>query len=231
MPTDVLEFRRRAGTDMAEEQLQPIRTAVLIDDHPLVLEGLARAVERQRIKVVATFTDPERAVGFLLSGEPRPEAVDLVVVDLRIGERSGLDLLRTLQASRPDLRTVILTSYEDRAAASEAVRAGARGFLLKDVVSGELCGNLRSVADGNLVIDDRVAGALLDPSRARFTDHELSILRLVAEGCTNREIGMRLHLSAHTVKDYLSRTMRKLGTTTRAETVVRASQEGWLGDV
>ena len=128
----------------------------------------------------------------------------------------------------PDTRIAVLTSFEDRAAASAAVQAGATGFLLKDTPIDELARRLRGVATGTLVIDSRVAGAVLRPEQRLLSGHELSILELVAEGLTNREIGARLHLSHYTVKDYLTRIMRKLGTRSRAETVARAVQQGLL---
>jgi DNA-binding NarL/FixJ family response regulator len=129
---------------------------------------------------------------------------------------------------RPEIRIAVLTSFEDRAAASAAVHAGAGGFLLKDTPIDELARRLRGVATGTLVIDSRVAGAVLCPEQRLLSGHELSILELVAEGLTNREIGARVHLSHYTVKDYLTRIMRKLGTHSRAETVARAVQQGLL---
>ncbi|MGQ0845102.1 MAG: response regulator transcription factor [Sporichthyaceae bacterium] len=198
-------------------------TAVLIDDHQVVLEGLTRTLQREGMNVVATFVDGDSAVTFL-----RNRPVDLVVVDLRLQNRSGLAVVDAVHRMHPDTRIAVLTSFEDRAAASAAVHAGATGFLLKDTPIDELARRLRGVATGTLVIDARVAGAVLRPEQRLLSGHELSILELVAEGMTNREIGARLHLSHYTVKDYLTRIMRKLGTRSRAETVARAVQQGLL---
>jgi DNA-binding NarL/FixJ family response regulator len=198
-------------------------SAVLIDDHQVVLEGLTRTLQRDGITVVGTFGDGDSAVAFL-----RTHPVDLVVVDLRLQNRSGLAVVDAVHRLQPDARIAVLTSFEDRAAASAAVHAGASGFLLKDTPVDELARRLRGVATGTLVIDSRVAGAVLRPEQRLLSGHELSILELVAEGMTNREIGARLHLSHYTVKDYLTRIMRKLGTRSRAETVARAVQQGLL---
>ncbi|MDN5747982.1 MAG: response regulator transcription factor [Pseudonocardia sp.] len=204
-------------------------TAVLVDDHELVLEGLQRALARDAIDVVAAFLDGEGALDFLAGEAAAHTRLDLVVVDLRLGDRSGIGLVEDVIRLRPEVRVAMLTSFEDRVAAVAAVEAGAKGFFLKDSACRELSTGLRRVAQGHLVIDSRLAAAVLDggPTR-RFTEHELSIVALVADGMTNRQIGEELHLSPYTVKEYLSRVMRKLGTATRAETVVRAVREGLL---
>ncbi|NMI00560.1 response regulator transcription factor [Pseudonocardia acidicola] len=203
-------------------------SAVLVDDHEIVLEGLERALSREAIDVVAAFRDDASTLRFLGDGSRTAAQVDLAVVDLRLGGRSGVDLVKEILRVRPDIQIAMLTSFEDRAAAMAAVRAGARGFFLKDSLCGELCAGLRRVADGHLVIDARLAAAVLHKEPNQFTIRELAILRLVAEGLSNRQIGDELHLSRYTVKEYLSRTMRKLGTGTRAETVLRAAREGLL---
>lgn len=201
-------------------------SVVLIDDHQVVLEGLARTLERAGMAVAGAFTDGDAALEHL-----RSHPADLVVVDLRLQNRSGLTIVDAVHRAHPDTKIAVLTSFEDRAAASAAVHAGAGGFLLKDTPVNELARRLRGVATGSLVVDSRVAGAVLRPEQRLLSGHELSILELVAEGMTNREIGARLHLSHYTVKDYLTRIMRKLGTRSRAETVARAVQQGLLGGI
>lgn len=196
---------------------------VLVDDHQIVLEGLARSLHRAGFNVLGAFLDPAEACAFI-----DDEKVDLLVIDLRLGELSGVDFVKLVHRRHPTVRIAVLTSFEDNSAAAAAVRAGARGFLVKDTLAGELAERLRSIAEGNLVIDSRVAAAVLEPDVPPLAGHEAAILELVAGGLTNRQIGAELHLSPYTVKDYLTRTMRRLGTTTRAETVVRAVQEGLL---
>lgn len=196
--------------------------AVVVDDHQLMLEGLTGALTRHGMSVLGSFTDIQSALSFLACHE-----VDFLVVDLRLGTQSGITLAAEAHREYPAVKIAMLTGFDDGESASAAVRAGATGYLLKDTSSAELCRQLHDVAAGHLVIDSRVAGAVLNPQRL-LTDQEMLVLDLVAEGLTNREIGTRLFLSHYTVKDYLSRTMRKLETSTRAETVAVALNRGLL---
>ena len=201
-------------------------SVVLIDDHELVLDGLRRALERAGWTVSAAFTDPEQALRFLAG-----TTVDVVVVDLRLGRHSGLTVVEAVRALGLSTSVAVLTSYADSAAASEALRVGARGFLLKDTGSAQLVDRLRAVAAGDVVVDGRVAQTLgSGPEEEVLTAQEIAILGAVARGLTNRQIGAELYLSHYTVKEYLARVMRKLGTRRRAETVVRAVEMGLLRD-
>ena len=165
-------------------------TAILVDDHQVVLEGLSRTLERAGIEVVGTFVDPVEALAAL-----RARPVDLLVVDLRLADSSGLTLVDSARRSSPSTKVAVLTSFPDRAAASAAIQAGVTGFLLKDTPVAELAQRLIGVASGTLVVDSRVADAVLSPHQGLLSAQERSILELVAEGLTNREIGARLHLS------------------------------------
>lgn len=200
---------------------QAIR-AVLVDDHQLVLEGLSRVLGRQGMTVMGTFTDRDSTLNFLACHE-----IDFLVVDLRLRDDSGIALAAEARRRHPDVRIAMLTSFDDSDSACAALQAGATGYLLKDTTSTELARQLCDVAAGHLMLDSRVATAVLHPQRL-LADQETLVLELVAEGLTNREIGKRLYLSHYTVKDYLSRVMRKLGTSTRAETVAQAAQRGLL---
>jgi DNA-binding NarL/FixJ family response regulator len=203
-------------------------SVVLVDDHEVVLEGLGRALDRGGLRIVGTFLSGEAALAHL-----DRHRVDLVVVDLRLAQQSGLSVLGAIRHLQPDAELAVLTSYEDPAAASAALRAGAKGFLLKDTRSTELSQRLCSVAQGNVVVDARVSAVLAGVSghsAPQLSEQEIAILQAVGEGLTNREIGARMHLSHYTVKDYLTRTMRKLGTSRRAETVTKATQQGLLSD-
>lgn len=195
---------------------------MLVDDHQLVLEGLGNALRRQGMTVVGSFLDRESSVDFLAES-----AVDFLVVDLRLGGNSGITVVGEARRLQPMLKIAVLTSFDDVGAAAEAVRAGATGYLLKDTPSEELGAQLRAVAEGHLVLDSRVASAVLEPAQL-LGEQELVVLDLVAQGLTNKEIGSRLHLSHYTIKDYLSKAMRKLGTSTRVETVITAVQRGLL---
>lgn len=196
--------------------------AILVDDHQLVLEGLSRVLGRHGMRVVGTFVDGPSALDFLAD-----HPADLAVVDLRMGEESGVRVVSGIRQLCPGTRIAVLTSYDDRAAAASAVKAGATGFLLKSTLSAELSRQLANVASGTLVLDARVASAVFGPQDL-LTGTELAVLGMVAEGLTNREAGQRMHLSHYTIKDHLTKAMRKLGTSTRAETVAKAVQQGLL---
>lgn len=213
-----------AMEDTAEQAVEPSTASrvALVDDHPLVLEGLARALARGGMDVRGTFLDGESALSFLDRDE-----IDLLVVDLRLGEGSGLPVIRRARQRRPSLRIALLTSFEEPVSAIEAVRAGATGVLLKASPSAEIVRQLTDVAGGNMVLNARIAPAVLDPGET-LTQQELAVLDLVAEGMTNKEIGQRLHLSHHTIKDYLTRAMRKVDANTRAEAVNKAAKRGLL---
>lgn len=215
--------REEQPTSISEPASGPAPRVVLIDDHELVLEGLARLLGRGGLEVLRTFIRPEPALDFVASHD-----VDLVVVDLRLADQSGKVVVEALHRLRPAVQIAVLTSYADVQATSEVLRAGARGFLLKDTSSDELSYRLRSVAAGNLVVDSRVASALSQPPAITLSDQQRAILELAAAGLTNREIGAKLYISHYTVKDHLVRIMRKLGTSKRVETVIAAAEMGLL---
>lgn len=199
------------------------RTVVLVDDHQVVLDGLERLLAGAGFEVVATALGPDGALKAVRRFRPA-----LCVVDLRLGAASGVALTAEVRSSSPETAVAILTSFEDGAAARDAVEAGATGFLIKDLPSRELCDQLRNVAGGGLVIDRRVAPAVTRPAPRRLTPRERAVLRLVAEGKTNRAVANELHVSPHTVKDYVSRLMRKLGASTRTELVAIGLRTGEL---
>ena len=197
--------------------------ALIVDDHDIVLEGLRRALEREGISVVGATGDVDEAVQVA-----RREQPDLCLVDLRLGPDSGLEAIPRLLDAAPGARVAMLTSFPEGRSARAAIEAGATGFIVKDTPVPELCRQLRAVVGGSLVLDQRVAAAVVRGGGVTLTAQERSVLILVAEGLTNREIGSRLYLSAHTVKEYLANVMRRLGTHTRAQTVAKAIQAGLI---
>ncbi|MCW2666466.1 MAG: LuxR family transcriptional regulator [Frankiales bacterium] len=201
-------------------------TVAVLDDHEVVLEGLIRGLERHGVDVVVNET---AATPYLVEVERHRPAVCLV--DLRLGgEVTGFDVVARCRELSPDSRVAVLTSNEDPRAAARAIEAGASGYLLKDIAMKQLVDRLEAVRDGNLVLDERVAEGVLRPQPGTRSPQNRQLLKLVAAGLTNRQIGAEMHLSPHTVKEYLSKIMRELGTHTRAETVATASQRGLLDD-
>lgn len=197
-------------------------TTLLVDDHAVVLEGLERALEREGLVVVGATVDPDEAVRLAAAHQPT-----LALVDLRLRDGSGLDLLPRLHDVSADTRAVILTSFEDGRAARSAMAAGAAGFLLKDHDTSELCNLLRSIAAGATVLDDRVSAAVFQPT-IELSDIDIELLHLVMGGATNAEAARAVHLSPHTVKDHLANIMKVLGARTRTEAVARAVAEGLI---
>jgi DNA-binding NarL/FixJ family response regulator len=212
-----------AGSAASEPPASP--TVVLIDDHELVLDGLRRALERSGWTVSGAFVDPEQALRHLAA-----HSVDVVVIDLRLGTHSGVTVVEAVRTLDAHAAVAVLTSYADPSSAAEALKAGARGFLVKDTASSDLVARLRAVASGDVVVDGRVAEALQSRGEDLLGEQEMAILQAVARGLTNRQIGAEMYLSHYTVKEYLARVMRKLGTRRRAETVARAVELGLLRD-
>jgi two-component system response regulator DevR len=198
---------------------------LLVDDHSIVRHGLAA--------LLATVGDVEVVgqAGTVAEGlaEARRLRPDVVVMDMRLPDRTGAEGCRDLRSMLPDTRVLMLTSYSDEEAVTNAVVAGASGYLLKNVDPDQLFAAIRTVARGGSLLDphsttlvlDRLrrmaSGAAIDDPLSGLTGQERRILRLIADGLTNRQIGDRLHLSENTVKGYVSHILTKLGMTRRAE--------------
>lgn len=197
----------------------------LLDDHEIVLEGLTRTLERAGFAVVVACSGAQDFIDRVRVATPT-----VCIVDARLGNGpNGIDAIPHILQASPRSRVAILTSSEDGALAARAVQAGATGFIIKDASTSVLIDRLRAVAHGDVTIDSRVAQSVLQPAtRTSLTKSEVDLLRLVAEGLTNQQIASRLELSAHTIKEYLAKIMRKLDTKSRAETVARAMSDGLL---
>ena len=154
---------------------------------------------------------------------------DLVVMDIRMPGMSGIEACREIRDAQPDVNVLILTSFSDDKAVMSAIVAGAAGFVLKNVQSAELISAMRTVGRGGKTLDPTSAAAVIDHVRrgqvlspedqiaAQLTERELSILDMIAEGLTNREIGERLFLSEKTIKHHVSDILSKLGIHRRVE--------------
>lgn len=200
-------------------------SAVLIDGQELILDGLRWALDRDGWTVAGAYTTPAPAIQQLAQ-----KAADVAVIGLKLGDQSGLTVLKALKGLGKGTAPVILTDTVDPAAATEALQTGARGFLLTDQPTREIVSRLRAAADGDTVVDGRVARAMATERTIDnpLTEQETIILISVAQGMTNRQIGAQMYLSHYTVKEHLTRVMRKLGTSRRAETVARAAELGLL---
>jgi DNA-binding NarL/FixJ family response regulator len=185
---------------------------VLADDHPVVREGLRAMLSAEPdLDVVADASSGPQAEA--LAAELRP---DIVLMDLRMPGGGGVDSIVRMSAAGLPCRVIVLTTYETDRDILRAVEAGAAGYLLKDLPRGELADAVRAAARGETVLAPSVAARLVDqlrtrPERPRLSERETAVLRLVAEGCTNAEIGRRLYIGESTVKTHLLRVFGKLG--------------------
>ena len=204
----------------------PIRV-VLGDDHTLVRQGLRRAIDQtEDIEVVGEASSGTEVLRVVKETEP-----EIAILDIRMPEMDGIEAARHITGDRPEIGIVILTAYDDRQFVVEAVRAGAKGYVLKTREAEHLLRTVRLVAEGNMVIDPDLVVAVADElaaaqkgerGRETLTERELEILQLLAFGYTNREIGARLFVSPDTVKTHLEHVYQKLGASDRTAAVAEA---------
>ncbi|HEY9415657.1 MAG TPA: response regulator transcription factor [Pseudonocardia sp.] len=212
---------------------RPAVRIVLVDDHSIMRQGLRAVLEREDdLRVVgeaATATGAAAAVA-----DTRP---NVVLLDLKLStgpQADGLELCRRLTAAHAGLGVLVLTTFAEDRLVVEAVQAGARGYVVKDVDTTELVRAIRAVSRGESAFDARSASAMarsLNGStgdRERLTGRELEVLRLLARGLSNRAIGRELFISETTAKFHVSNLMRKLLVGRRAEAVYAASKLGLL---
>jgi DNA-binding NarL/FixJ family response regulator len=200
---------------------------VIADDHSLVRQGVARYLDSSDgIGVVGEASTGTEIVRVVEEVQP-----DVALLDIRMPEMDGLEAARAIRDSRPETGIVILTAYDDRHFVVEAVRAGARGYVLKTREAETLVQTIRLVAEGNMVIDPELVVALADElstasrkdrQAEELTEREVEILQLVAFGHTNRDVGGKLFISPDTVKTHLEHIYQKLGATDRTAAVAEA---------
>ncbi|WP_310526739.1 response regulator transcription factor [Nocardioides sp.] len=210
----------------------PIRV-VIADDQALVRSGFRLIVDRRPdLSVVAEAENGTEAVR--LTSELQP---DVVLMDIRMPEMDGIEATRQIVASGSPTRILVLTTFDLDEYVYAALRAGASGFLLKDVRPRDLVEGIRLVSDGNALLGPSVTGRLLDrfiqgePSphaaaTSTLTARELDVLRLLAGGLSNTELAGRLSLSEATIKSHVSNVLRKLGVRDRVQAVIAAYDAG-----
>ncbi len=211
---------------MTDASGRPARTLTLlvVDDHEVVRQGLSAMLDRRPgFQVVAEAANVAEALDAARRFQP-----DLVVMDVRLPDGSGIEACREIRAELPETRVVMLTSYPDEEAVLAAIIAGASGYLLKQVRARDLVAALEAVGRGESLLDPAVTGKVLERMRriatsdqpdelASLTQQERRILALVAEGKTNKEIAAEVFLSDKTVKNYVSSILAKLNLERRAQ--------------
>ncbi|MEX1102337.1 MAG: response regulator transcription factor [Actinomycetota bacterium] len=208
---------------MTETRHPPLRV-MLVDDHEVVRDGVRAMLQAEDdIIVTAEAGTVREAVDEADRTKP-----DVVVMDVQLADGSGIEATREILAAHPATRVLMLTSFADDEALFASIMAGASGYVLKQVRSGELVRAIRSVGGGESLLDPEVTTAVLDRLRkgkhllkdeklARLSPQEERILALVADGSTNRQIGEELQLAEKTVKNYVSSILSKLEVARRAE--------------
>jgi len=204
---------------------------LLVDDHKIVRQGMRHLLELDEgIKVVGEAENGEEALASATATKP-----DVVLMDVRIPGESGIEVTRHLKSLDPTIEVIILTSYAEEYV-SQAIEAGASGYLLKSVDYKELCSAIRAVCRGEVVIDrtlgrdlfHRFASLSRESKRAHLSDRQLEVLQLLAAGLSRREISERLFLSETTVKREFSQLFDKLGVSSGAHAVSEAHRRGLI---
>jgi DNA-binding NarL/FixJ family response regulator len=204
---------------------------LLVDDHVFIRAGLRAVINAERdMSVVAEAADGRQALELLPTAAP-----DVAVVDLSMPLLSGAELTRQLQELRPGLKVLALTMYEDRACVTEMLAAGATGYLVKRGAAAELVTAIRSVMQGGVFLDPRIAGKMVTTASAdpfspvrELSPQESAVLQLVARGYSHKEIAAQLGVSLKTVETYKARAMEKMNLKTRVDVIRHAVSAGWF---
>ena len=201
----------------------------LLDDHEVVRQGLRALLEGAGdIEVVGESGSAVEATHRIPALRPH-----VAVLDGRLPDGSGIEVCRAVRAVDPDIKALILTSYDDDEALFAAIMAGASGYVLKEIKGSDLVSAVRQVAAGNSLIDPALTARVLErvrnppgtaPELAELTEQELKLLAYIAEGLTNRQIGEQMFLAEKTVKNYVSSILAKLGLERRTQAAVLASK-------
>lgn len=197
-------------------------TVMLVDDHPLVRSGLSTLIgTADDLELVGEAEGGDQAV--MMIAELKP---DVVLMDLSMPGMDGIEATRRTLAANPDVRVVVLTSFADEKRVAEALAAGAIGYLLKDTDGREVLAAIRAAAMGHAPLDPRVARALLPSATPRVKDtlsaRELDVLRLVAKGLANKQIGRSLGISERTVKVHMGHVFRRIDVADRTSAAMWA---------
>ena len=206
---------------------------LICDDQAVVRDGLELLLKLEKdFKVVSCASDGAEAVE--LTARESPE---LVLMDLKMPGMNGIEATRQIKAKHPNIKVLVLTTYDDDQWVFDAIRAGASGYLLKDTPREEIVRAVRGTVAGKSFVDPGVAGKLLDQVATRqaqpetlltqkLTGREVDVLRLIARGLNNSEIASQLSLSEGTVRNHVSAILAKLGVTDRTQAAVIAIQYG-----
>jgi DNA-binding NarL/FixJ family response regulator len=203
---------------------------LVVEPNRIVRRGIRAELAGDDAEVVAEACTADEAVAAAAQYHP-----EVVLLDAKLPDRPAAEVCGALLEESPSTAIIVLSQRGDEASVGAAIEAGARAYLLKDVDDLDLAGAIKRVLAGESVLHPRAAAALIDSRKGgdepKLSRQELNVLRLVAEGLTNPEIGARLYLSRHTVKEYLSHAMRKLEASNRIDAVRKATELGLIEGV
>lgn len=194
-----------------------------VEDHPLLREGLARVINTQPdMELVAQACDGGEAIA-----QFRKLLPDVTLMDLRLPDKSGIDTMLAILSEFPEARVIILTTFAGDAKIGEALKAGARAYVIKTMPAGQLMDAIRRVHSGKIAIPSEVAACLAEHfADEQLSERETEVLRLVTAGNRNRDVGRHLCISVETVKAHLKHIMEKLGAADRTQAVAIAARRG-----
>jgi DNA-binding NarL/FixJ family response regulator len=220
-PDGVVDASTESSTPSGDDRIR----VFLLDDHEIVRRGIKELLEGEPdIVVVGESGLADEATRRIPALRP-----DVAILDARLPDGSGIDVCREIRSRDPDIKALILTSYDDDEALFAAIMAGAAGYTLKQVRGNDLVETVRRVAAGQSTLDPSVTAAVLERVRngppvdkelERLTAQEQRILDLIGEGMTNRQIGGQMFLAEKTVKNYVSSMLAKLGLTSRTQAAI-----------
>jgi len=206
---------------------------LLCDDQAVIRDGMEMLLQLEKdFQIVGTAQDGYEAVELTETKQP-----DLILMDLKMPGMNGIEATREIRKKHPDIKILVLTTYDDDEWVFDAIRAGASGYLLKDTPRQKIVEAIRGTMEGKSFVDPAVAGKLLNqvsnnqtqPASIltdKLTERELDVLRLLAKGMTNTDIAGQLHLSDGTVRNHVSAILEKLGVSDRTQAAVIAIQHG-----
>ena len=212
--------------------MDPLRV-LIADDHPLFRKGMrALLIAAQDIEVVGEATTGQEVIELAATLQP-----DVILMDLQMPGINGIEATRQILHTSPHIRILVITLFEDDASVFSALRAGARGYVLKDAKEEEMLRAIRSVGSGEAIFSPAIATRLIDffaaprPDASKeifptLTEREREILQLLARGSPNHDIAKQLALSVKTVNNYVSNIFSKLQVTDRAQAIIRARDAG-----